>query len=96
MGTHRDRQLDPDRVTKEFKRIARKARIWDLRLRDLRHTHASLMLAEGVHLKVTSERPGHSSITMTGNLYSHVQSTVQKGRLSALEMRGAREWQTGG
>ena len=52
--------------------------IWDLRLRDLRHTHASLMLAEGVHLKVTSVRPGHSSITMTGNLYSHVQSTVQK------------------
>jgi integrase len=88
--------LNPDQVTKEFKRIAREAGMGDLRFHDLRHTHATLMLGAGVHLKVTSERMGHSSIAITGNLYSHVQSTVQKGRLSALEMRGAREWQTGG
>ena len=70
--------LDPDQVTKEFKKMAKKARFEDLRLHDLRHTHASLMLAEGVHLKVTSERLGHSSTNTTGNLYSHVQPTVQK------------------
>ena len=58
--------------------MAKKAGFEDLRLHDLRHTHASLMLAEGVHLKVTSERLGHSSTNTTGNLYSHVQPTVQK------------------
>ena len=70
--------LEPDRVTKEFKKMAKKARFGDLRLHDLHHTHASLMLAEEMHLKVTSERLRHSSISKTGNLYSHVQSKVQK------------------
>ena len=70
--------LDPDRVAKEFKRMAKKAGFEDLRPQDLRHTHASLILAEGVHLKVTSERLGHSSTNTTGNLDSHVQPTVQK------------------
>ena len=83
--------LDPDLVTQGFKRLARKAGFDDLRLHDLRHTHASLLLAEGVHLKVTSERLGHSDISITGNLYSHVQATVQR---EAVERFGD-AWSTG-
>jgi integrase len=83
--------LDPDWVTQGFRRMADKAGLENFRFHDLRHTHASLMLAEGVHLKVTSERLGHSSIGITGNLYSHVQPTVQR---EAVERFGA-AWRTG-
>jgi integrase len=42
-----------------------------IRLHDLRHTHATLGLAAGIHPKVMQERLGHASITMTLDLYSH-------------------------
>ena len=69
--------LDPDLVSKWFRKIVKNAGMEGLRLHDLRHTHASLMLAKGIHLKVVSERLGHSSIEITGNLYSHVLPSVQ-------------------
>ena len=49
-----------------------------LRLYDLRHTHATLLLLAGVHPKVVSERLGHSSISITLDTYSHVLPTMQK------------------
>ena len=78
--------LNPNLVTRVFKRTATKAGLENFRFHDLRHTHASLMLALGVHLKVVSERLGHSGIGITGNHYSHVLPTVQKG---AVEQFGA-------
>ena len=48
-----------------------------IRLHDLRHLHATLGLAAGVHPKVMSERLGHSSVTITLDLYSHVTETMQ-------------------
>jgi len=39
-----------------------------MRLHDLRHTHATLMLRQGVHPKVVSERPGHSSLAILGGI----------------------------
>ena len=44
----------------------------------LRHTHATLMLGEGVHLKIVSERLGHSGIGITADLYSHVAPSLQQ------------------
>ena len=61
-----------------FRRCCRRLGLEGVRFHDLRHTHASLMLAGGVHLKVVSERLGHSSIGITGDLYSHVAPTVQR------------------
>ncbi|MGR6964288.1 tyrosine-type recombinase/integrase [Geodermatophilus sp. URMC 61] len=43
-----------------------------LRLLDLRHTHATLLLAEGVPVKVVSERLGHASASITLTVYQHV------------------------
>jgi integrase len=48
-----------------------------VRLHDLRHSHATMLLAANVHPKVVSERLGHSSITMTLDTYSHVLPTMQ-------------------
>ena len=42
------------------------------RLYDLRHTHASLLINEGVHPKRISERLGHSSIKLTMDTYGHL------------------------
>ena len=55
-----------------FRRIARRAGLEGVRLHDSRHTHASLMLAQGVHPKIVQERLGHSSISVTLDTYSHV------------------------
>ena len=43
-----------------------------MRFYDLRHTHASLLIAEGVHPKKIAERLGHSSIKLTMDLYGHL------------------------
>jgi len=72
------RPLDPDVVTKAFHRIAGKAGLTNIRLHDLRHTHATLMLKAGVHPKVVSERLGHANIGITLDTYSHVLPGLQE------------------
>jgi integrase len=49
-----------------------------IRLQDLRHTYASVALARGVHPKVVQEAMGHTTISMTLDLYSHVVPTLQR------------------
>lgn len=49
-----------------------------IRFHDLRHTAASLMLIRGIHPKVVQERLGHSSITQTLDIYSHVIPSMQE------------------
>ncbi len=49
-----------------------------LRLYDLRHTCATLMLVAGVNPKVVSERLGHASVVITLDTYSHVLPTMQQ------------------
>ena len=44
----------------------------NLRLHNLRHTHATLMLRAGVHPKIVSERLGHASVAFTLDTYTHV------------------------
>ena len=81
------RPVDPERVTHVFSSIVRAAGLKGVRLHDLRHTHASLMLQAGVHPKVVGERLGHSSIAITLDTYSHVLPGLQEeaaGRFSEL------------
>jgi integrase len=56
-----------------------------IRMYDLRHTHATLLLLAGVHPKVVSERLGHSSIVITLNTYSHVLPNMQAEAAEKLE-----------
>jgi integrase len=53
-------------------------------LKGLRHTHATLLLEIGVHPKVVQERLGHSNISTTMNIYSHVTPTMQRDAVSRL------------
>jgi integrase len=49
-----------------------------IRLHDLRHTHASLLLADGEPVKTVSERLGHASATITMTVYAHAMPGDQK------------------
>jgi len=75
----------PDTVTHSFARIRREAGLPHVRLHDLRHSHASLMLAAGVHPKIVSERLGHSSVMITMDVYSHVLPGLQEAAAEAFE-----------
>jgi integrase len=68
----------PNTVSKAFSKIINQAGIPKVRLHDLRHTHATLMLKQGVHPKIVSERLGHASITITLDTYSHVLPSLQE------------------
>ena len=70
--------LLPDTVTRHFGRLMAKVGLKGVRLHDLRHTHATFLLVEGVHLKVVSERLGHAGAGITGDLYSHVLPNLQE------------------
>ena len=69
--------LHPDNVTNAFDRHVAAAGLPRIRLHDCRHTAATVLLEEGVPLKVVSERLGHSSIAITGDLYQHVTEHMQ-------------------
>ena len=64
--------LDPMRITHEFRVAVRAAPVPRIRLHDLRHTHATLLLQAGVPVKVVSERLGHAQISLTLDIYAHV------------------------
>lgn len=72
------RPFHPDTVSHAFSAVARKARIPGVRLHDLRHTHASLMLQEHVDPKTISARLGHSSVVITLDTYSHILPGMQE------------------
>ncbi|MDQ3964692.1 MAG: site-specific integrase [Actinomycetota bacterium] len=76
--------LRPDTVSKQFRTIAKAAGL-PISFHGLRHTHASLMLAAGTDLKVTSARLGHSSISITADLYTHVASEQDRKAADALD-----------
>jgi integrase len=75
------RPLRPEYVTRHFQRLAGEAGLPVIRLHDLRHTNASMALAAGVHIKVVSDRLGHSTTAITADLYTHVNRNV--GRAAA-------------
>ena len=71
--------VQPNSLTHEFVRIlALSNKLPRIRFHDLRHSHATQMLADGVHPKIAQERLGHSSIAITLDLYSHVLPGMQE------------------
>ncbi|WP_403023155.1 tyrosine-type recombinase/integrase [Salinibacterium sp. GXW1014] len=89
---HLDGRLrDPNAVTALWTRRVQWAReqlgdhaLKPLTIKGLRHTHATLLLELGVHPKVVQERLGHSNISTTMNIYSHVTPTMQRDAVARL------------
>lgn len=71
---------------RHFKPLLKKAGLPDdVRVYDLRHTTATMLLSEGVNPKIVSERLGHASIVLTLDTYSHVLPTMQEDATARLE-----------
>jgi integrase len=70
--------LDRCGVTRRFKTLAARAGFPDVTFHALRHSHATVLLAQGVHPKVVQERLGHSTISITMDTYSHVLPGLQE------------------
>ena len=75
--TSTGRPISPRNVLRHFKGVINALGLPDIRFHDLRHTHATLLLAAGVHPKVVQERLGHSQIALTLDTYSHVIPSLQ-------------------
>jgi integrase len=74
------------RITRVFQRIKKDIKITKkIRLYDLRHTSASFLLQKNVNPKIVSERLGHSTVTLTLDVYSHVLPTMQEQATEHLE-----------
>jgi len=70
--------LLPNSITHAWRKLARRCGLKGIRLHDARHTHASLLLKQGVHPKIVQERLGHAGIAITLDLYSHVAPGLQQ------------------
>ena len=77
--------LKPQSVTHEFARFLAGTQLPQIRFHDLRHTHATHLLASGVHPKITQERLGHANVGTTLNLYSHVLPGMQADAASRVD-----------
>ena len=75
----------PSTLTLTFRRLTRRLGFTDVRLHDLRHTHATLMMEQGVQPKVVSERLGHASVVITLDTYSHVLPHMQEDAVARFE-----------
>jgi len=83
--THPDgTPLDPSSITHVFVKMVRKAGL-KLRLHDLRHSYASIMLAAGINVKAISESLGHANIGITLDIYSHLLPGVGKAAAERFE-----------
>lgn len=76
-STNTGRPVNPNNLIRHFRALLATAGVRPIRLHDLRHTSASLLLLAGEHPKVVSERLGHAGVSITMNLYSHVAPNMQ-------------------
>jgi integrase len=75
----------PRLLTNSFVRLIKSSGLPRIRLHDLRHSHATHLLATGVHPKVVQERLGHASIQLTLDTYSHVMPSMQDGAAATID-----------
>lgn len=77
--------LYPSSPTNKWSKMLKKNNFRYIRLHDLRHTSASLLIAQGVHAKIISERLGHSDISVTMNTYGHAFKSADRAAADKLE-----------
>ena len=71
-------------LTSRFPEVLEKKGLRRMRFHDLRHSCASLLLANGVPLKHIREWLGHSDFSTTANIYSHIDSESKKASAMAI------------
>lgn len=71
-------EINPNSLNWRWKKFCKDNYIRHIRIHDLRHTHATILLAQGVDIKTISERLGHSNISITMNVYTDVLKELDK------------------
>ena len=66
-------------------RICKKTGVRIIRIHDLRHSHATMLVSSGVNIEVVSKRLGHANIDMTLNVYTHVMPVAEQHSVDVLE-----------
>jgi len=77
--------LNPNTVSHTFSKITTRAGLSRLRLHDLRHIHATMLLKAGTHPRIVQERLGHSSAATMLDIYSHSVPGLQKATVERLD-----------
>jgi len=78
--------LDPDNLYhRDFKRILKKAKLRSIRIHDLRHTFAAILISASHNFKYIQNQMGHSSIKVTMDLYGHLMPEVFEGAAQKTE-----------
>jgi integrase len=91
--------LQPRSISQAWRQALLSTGMARIRFHDLRHAHATHLLASGIHPKIASERLGHSKVGITLDLYSHVLPGMQEDAAArvdeafqiALRKRAAKE-----
>jgi len=78
--------LQPNSIGHAFAMFLQATRRPHIRFHDLRHTHATQMLAAGIHPKIASERLGHAKVGTTLDLYSHVLPSMQADAAARVDL----------
>ena len=82
---HDGKPYKPASMSSKFNKFLKKHNLKHIRLHDIRHTNATLMLAKGIATKTAQERLGHSDFSTTMNTYSHVLDSVAKDAANTIE-----------
>ncbi len=77
--------LDGTVVTHQFQKLLKRAGLPRLRFHDLRHSCASLLLAQGVSARMVMQTLGHSNISTTMDIYSHVIPSLRQEAADAMD-----------
>ncbi|WP_329280944.1 site-specific integrase [Streptomyces sp. NBC_00691] len=83
--TSTGRATDPRSLNRMLTLLCAKAKVRRIRVHDLRHTCASLLLAQGVDARIIMETLGHSTITMTLDTYAHVMQTTLRAAAERMD-----------
>jgi integrase len=84
-GDLENKPLLPDTVSHAWLKLIKRLGLKYIRLHDLRHTFASLMLLRGAKPKVISEALGHASVAFTMDTYSHIIEGMQSDAMALLD-----------
>ena len=79
------RYLNPRQMLEHFHKFLKKYGITDIRFHDLRHTAATMMLESGISIKIVQDILGHSNLSTTADIYSHISENAKEKAMQQLE-----------
>ncbi len=78
--------INPDTITAWFHHFIQRHNLPSCSIHSLRHTNATLMIANGTPIKTVSKRLGHSNVSTTGNIYTHAIQSADEAAAEALDI----------